>query len=181
MYNHVNNFCRNPSLGLATKARACEGAGQVGRPGVTFHALENVGECEGMNLHTPKWAPTLGVGVRWTLKFSKSDCRGQNPLDWRVLYIIENLLERRCLKWACMTHLDTSNTSYGQKKGRELNWQIDSQALKVKNRPDFLASKWCATYHLKALDKGYNFGNFRTPLGVPGQNDIWVLVLWPST
>jgi hypothetical protein len=24
-----------------------------------------------------------------------------------------NLLERRCLKWARMTHLDTSNTSYG--------------------------------------------------------------------
>jgi hypothetical protein len=22
--------------------------------GVTFHALESVGECEGMNLHTPK-------------------------------------------------------------------------------------------------------------------------------
>ncbi len=25
--------------------------------------LGNVGECEGMNLHTPKRAPTLGVGV----------------------------------------------------------------------------------------------------------------------
>jgi hypothetical protein len=22
-----------------------------------------MGECEGMNLHTPKWTPTLGVGV----------------------------------------------------------------------------------------------------------------------
>ncbi len=34
-------------------------------------------------------------------------CRGQNPLDWRVPYIIEKLLELRCLKWACMTHLST--------------------------------------------------------------------------
>jgi hypothetical protein len=35
-------------------------------PRVTFHALGNARECEGMNLHTPKWAPTLGhlgVGV----------------------------------------------------------------------------------------------------------------------
>jgi len=31
--------------------------------GVTFIALENVGKCEGMNPHIPKWAPTLGVGV----------------------------------------------------------------------------------------------------------------------
>jgi hypothetical protein len=32
--------------------------------------------------------------------------KGQNPLDWGVPYIIENLLERRYLKWARMTHLD---------------------------------------------------------------------------
>jgi hypothetical protein len=37
-----------------------------------------------------------------------------------------------------MTHLDISNTSYGQKKGRESNWQFDSRPLKVKNRPEFL-------------------------------------------
>jgi hypothetical protein len=53
----------NPSLGLATKAKACESAGQEWNMGVTFHAPGSVGECEGMNLHTPKWTPTLGVGV----------------------------------------------------------------------------------------------------------------------
>jgi hypothetical protein len=47
-------ICCNLSLGLATKARACKGAGQKGSPGVTFHALETIGECEGMNPHTPK-------------------------------------------------------------------------------------------------------------------------------
>jgi hypothetical protein len=56
-----------------------------------------------------------------------------------------------------MTHLDISNTSYGQKKGRESNWQFDSLPLKVKNRPNFLASRWCATYHSKVFDEGYNF------------------------
>jgi len=43
-------------------------------------------------------------------------------MDWRFPYIIENILERKCLKWARMTHLDILNTSYGQKKGWELNW-----------------------------------------------------------
>ncbi len=51
-----------------------------------------------------------------------------------------------------MTHLDTSNTSYGQKKG-----QFDFQPLKVKNRLDFFVCKWLATYRWKALDERYNF------------------------
>jgi hypothetical protein len=71
-----------------------------------------------MNLHTPKWE----MESQWTPKFLESDYRGRNPLDWDVPYIIGKLLERRCLKWACMTHLDTQNTSYGQKKGQESNW-----------------------------------------------------------
>jgi hypothetical protein len=60
-----------------------------------------------------------------------------------------------------MTHLNTCNTSYGQKKGQKKgqksNWQFDSRPLKVKNRPDFLTFRWSATYRWKALDKDYNF------------------------
>jgi hypothetical protein len=41
----------------------------------------------------------------WTSEFSKGDRKGQNSLDWIVSYTIEKLLERRCWKWACMTHL----------------------------------------------------------------------------
>jgi hypothetical protein len=91
--------------------------------GVTFHVLGSAKECEGMNLHTPKWIPILGVREpQWTPEFSEGYCRGQNPLDWDILYIIEKLLKRRCLKWARMTHLDIWNTSYGQMKGRKSNW-----------------------------------------------------------
>jgi hypothetical protein len=54
------NIYRNPSLRLMTKVRACKGAGQRWSPGITFHAIKSVGECEGMNPHIPKWAPTLG-------------------------------------------------------------------------------------------------------------------------
>jgi hypothetical protein len=35
--------------------------------------------------------------------------------------------------------------------------QFDSWPLKVKNRPNFLACKWRATYRWKNLDRGYNF------------------------
>jgi hypothetical protein len=73
-----------------------------------------------------EWTPTFSSELPlweleswWTSEFSKSDCKGQNPLDWRVLHIIEKLLELKCLKWARMTHLDNSNIIYGQKKGRE--------------------------------------------------------------
>jgi hypothetical protein len=56
-------MCRNPSLGLMTKVSSCKGACQEWIPRVTFHGPKSIGECEGMNPHTPKWASTLGVRV----------------------------------------------------------------------------------------------------------------------
>ncbi len=53
----------------------------------------------------PNEFPFWELESQWTSKFSKSDCRGQNPLDWRVYYIIGKLLERKFLKWAHTTHL----------------------------------------------------------------------------
>jgi hypothetical protein len=44
----------NPSLGLATKARACKGVGQEGSPRITFHVPMSAKECEGVNPHTSK-------------------------------------------------------------------------------------------------------------------------------
>jgi hypothetical protein len=84
-------------------------------------------------------------------------------------------------------------------KARKSNWQFDSWPLKVRNRLDFLACMWHATYCWKSLDKGYNFAldlisieGLHTKLwapevarvsilGILGQNDIWVLVPWPDT
>jgi len=50
------SICCNPSLGLATKAKAWEVASQKGKVG-------SEGKCEGMNPHTPKGTSILGVGV----------------------------------------------------------------------------------------------------------------------
>jgi hypothetical protein len=81
-----------------------------------------------------------------------------------------------------MTHLDTWNTSYGQKKGQESNWQFNSCPLKVMNCPDSLAFRWHATYRWKALNEGYNFaldlisiGGLTTKLWAP--KVVGVLIL----
>jgi hypothetical protein len=125
-----------------------------------------------------EWTPTLPselllweLASRWSPKSPKSNCKGQNPLNKKFPYIIEKLLELRCLKWVRMTHLDTSNISYGQKKSRESNWQSNPRPLKVRNRPNFLACRWCATSHWKAPYKGYNFAMDFTSVAT---------LLWPS-
>jgi hypothetical protein len=97
---------------------------------------------------------------RWTSKTSESDCRGQNSMTCGVIYIIGKILERRCLKWARIAHLDIWNTSYGQKKGHESNCQFDSRPQKVGNRPDLLSFRGRATYRWKAL----NFASDRTSI-----------------
>jgi hypothetical protein len=155
-----------------------------------------------MNPHTPKGAFTLGVGVLVDSQMFKERLQESNPMAWKVLYIIGKLLKHKCLKWARITHLDIWNTSYGQKKGRESNWQFDSRPLKVMNHPDFFACRWHATYCWKALDKGYNFAlnlisieDLHTKLwgpkimriptlaisGLPGQKAIWMWASWRGT
>jgi hypothetical protein len=56
-------YCRNLSLGLTTKARACKVLGKEGSPGVRSHAPGSARKCEGIDPHTPKGTSTLGVGV----------------------------------------------------------------------------------------------------------------------
>jgi hypothetical protein len=79
-------------------------------------------ECKRVRGNEPPHSQVSSQSESWSPdglpKSSEGNCRGQNPLDWNVLYIIRKILERRCLKWVCMTHLDTSNVSYGQKKGQ---------------------------------------------------------------
>ncbi len=128
-------MCRNPRLGLATKARGCKVARQEG-DSRALHILSGVQRVWGnepshsqVNSHVGSWSPER------TPKSSERNFRGQKSSPWRVLYIIEKLLKFKCLKWARIAHLDIWNTSYGQKKGRESNWQFDSRPLKVGNRP----------------------------------------------
>jgi len=56
-----------------------------------------------------------------------------------------------------MTRLDIYNTSYGKKKGRESNWQFDSQPQNVGNQPDFHVCIWNAIHRWKTPNESYNF------------------------
>ncbi len=76
--------CHNISLKLAIKARACEGEGQEGSPVVTFHALGSARECEGMNPHIPKWAPTLGIGVPVHSQIFREKLQGSKPIGLKI-------------------------------------------------------------------------------------------------
>jgi hypothetical protein len=42
---------------------------------------------------------------QWIPEPLDNDYNGQNSLNYEIFYIIEKLLECRCLKWARMTHL----------------------------------------------------------------------------
>jgi hypothetical protein len=53
-----------------------------------------------VNSHVGSWSP------KWTPESSERNCRGQNSLLWRVIYIIGNLLKHRCLKRARIAHLE---------------------------------------------------------------------------
>jgi len=88
--------------------------------------------------------------------------RVKKSLDWWLPYTIGNFLKLKCLKWARITHLNTYNTSYGWKKGQKSKCQFDSRPLKIRNRPDLLMCRWCATYHWKALNENYNFASHLT-------------------
>jgi len=55
----MDHFCYDPNLELATKAKFAKVQGKSEAQESHFLFLG----CEGMNPHTPKWVPTLGVGV----------------------------------------------------------------------------------------------------------------------
>jgi hypothetical protein len=108
------------------------------------------------------WSPTLGKsedlessGTPECLEF---DSKAQNTSHWGLLGVIEKVLKRRYRKWPRIGHLDICNPSYGQKKGRESNWQFDSRPLKAGNRllPDLRIES--AIRRWKDLAEGYKFG-----------------------
>jgi hypothetical protein len=87
------------------------------------------------------------------------DSKGQNTSHWGVLDVIGKVLKRRYRKCPRIGNSDICSPSYGQKKGRESNWQFDSRPLKVGNRPLPDVRFECATWRWKDLDEGYNFGS----------------------
>ncbi len=77
--------------------------------------------------HTPKVGDLESSGTPESLELNN---KAQNTSHWGVLSVIGKFLKRRYQKWSRIGHLDICSPSYGQKKGRESNWQFDSRPQK---------------------------------------------------
>jgi hypothetical protein len=126
-------------------------------------------KCENA-IHTPKSGK---METSRTLENSEDNLKGQISWPWCILYINGKVLKSRCPKWPRMGHLDICSPSYGQKKGRESNYQFDSRPLKVGNRPLPNIFSRSATWRLKALDESYNFGLNLVLIRVRGK-ELWL-------
>jgi len=120
------------------------------------------------NSHSQNW--DLGVlrdsqNFRVWLHGSKHLALGCYLYHWKTI-------EVKMSKMASLDHLDIWNTSYGQKKGRESNWQF-SQPLNVENRPDPGVCRWSATHRWKALKESYNFALDFIPIGSLSK-ELWL-------
>jgi hypothetical protein len=126
------------------------------------------------------WSPTFGkvqdLESSRTPGCLELDNKAQNNLHGSVLGVVEKVLKRRCRKWPRIGHLDICIPSYGQKKGRESNWQFDSRPLKVKNRPVPDVRSGSATWRWKALFEGYNFCSDLVP--IRGRGEDVTTLLW---
>jgi hypothetical protein len=118
----------------------------------------NLAKCEGEAQHLEKvriWSPPGLPNVQ------SSTARPKTPCIWGVLGVIGvigKVLKRRYRKWSRIGHLDICRSSYGQKKGRESNWQFDSRPQNVGNRPLPNVRIESAIRRWKDDDEGYKFG-----------------------
>jgi hypothetical protein len=108
-----------------------------------------------------------------TPKCSELDSKAHNTSPWSVLSVIGKVSKCRCPKWPRISHLDICSPSYGQKKGRESNWQFDSRPLKVSNRPVPDVRSKSATWLWKALFEGYNIGSDLVAIQAWGE-ELWL-------
>jgi hypothetical protein len=116
--------------------------------------------------HTPKVGDLESSGTPKCLEF---DSKGKTTSPWGIVGVIGKVLKCKCPKWPRTGHLDIFSPSYGQKKGRESNWQFDSRPLKVRNRPAPNVHWGSATRGWKGLKEGYKFGSDLVPIGGWGE------------
>jgi len=122
------------------------------------------------------WSPTLwkvgGLESSETSDCLELNSKAQNTSHWGVLGVIRKVLKRRYRKCPRIGHSDICSSSYGQKKGRESNWQFDSRPLKVGSRPLSDIALKSATWRWKALIKSYNFDSRLVPIRAWGE-ELW--------
>ncbi len=91
------------------KAKALEGCGPRGNPGVNTYSRESKevrGSVREGAPTLPRQLPFWEKESRWTPETSECKLKGQISMDCCALGTVGKLLKRRCLKWARIAHLD---------------------------------------------------------------------------
>jgi hypothetical protein len=160
-------------------------------------------------MHIPKWAHTLGIGVMMDSRIFIEWYQRSKLIGWKSFLYHWKVLGTYMFKMGSHDPFGYLKQKLWSKERSGVKLPIWLRSLKVDNRPYFLACRWRATYRWKDVEKGYNFatnltsiGGLHTKLwnpkiakipiskfwefqdshlGVPGQNDIWVLAPWLST
>jgi hypothetical protein len=65
---------------------------------ITFHVPKNVGKCEGMNSHTPKWALTLRIEVSMDSQMLKEEFQRLKFIRLKSSLYHGNVFETRMFK-----------------------------------------------------------------------------------
>jgi hypothetical protein len=85
----------------------------------------------------PNELPFWKLESWWIFEFLKSNYRGQNPLNWGVIYVIKKILEHGCLKWARITHLGYLKHKLWPKEGLGVKLPIWLSTTKSWESPQF--------------------------------------------
>jgi len=133
----IHTICCNPSFGFLTKAKTYKGVGQKGSLGVTFHALGSVGDCEGMNLHTPKWIPTLGVEVPMNFKIFKKQLQGSKFIGLKNFLYQQKALEHYMSKMSLHEPFGYLKHKLWPKEGSVVKLSIWFPTIKSQESPWF--------------------------------------------
>jgi hypothetical protein len=131
-----------------------------------------LGEVGGWNSPSQSW----GFGVLRDSRIFSVRQQGPKHVALRCSWCHWKVLKHRYRKWPRISHLDICSPSYGQKKGRESNWQFDSWPLKVGNRPLFDFRIESATWRWKDLDEGYIFGSDLVAIRLCSW-ELWALIV----
>jgi hypothetical protein len=198
----IDDNCRNFKLRLTTKAKGWKVTGQERDSGVTSHVFKSAKSVSEWTFTLSSELPCWELESQMVSQISRTQLRGQNSSPWKVLYIIGKLLKCKCLKWVHITHLDIWSTSYGQKKGRELNlpiWLLPTKSRELTQFPCvqktcniLLENSWqglqlclrpyCnqrfALEVMCLLSPGSPYEFQDSHLGVPRQKGIWMWAPW---
>jgi hypothetical protein len=122
---HIINFNNVATLALGSRPR--QGFSNVWakiEPGSHVSCSRECKNCEEWTFTFTSKLPFWELKFQWTPKFSEGDCKGQNSLDRKVLYIIEKLLELRCFSNGLAWPIWTTKTQVMAK--RRVGSQIDN-------------------------------------------------------